>query len=106
MTASSSRSRKSPVRKMTRKRRSPAHKRRRQGYNDKIDESLGARDGKKRMSAKGRRHISEAMAKRARRRKYSRVSTMDAGAKRPGSKKPKRKIRRRKGRTTDDRAKS
>jgi len=34
-----------------------------QGYNDRLDESLGARNGKKSQSMRARRHESEGMEK-------------------------------------------
>ena len=53
-----------------------------QGYNDKLDDSLGSSNGKrskKQQNYKDRRDESEAMAKKGGRRKYSRVKTMDKG---------------------------
>ena len=53
-----------------------------QGYNDKLDESLGNTKGKrskKQQNYKDRRDESEAMEKKKGRRKYSRVKTMDKG---------------------------
>ena len=48
-----------------------------QGYNDKLDESLGARDGKKSQSFKDRRDESKGAEKTAGKKAYSAVSTMD-----------------------------
>jgi len=48
-----------------------------QGYNDRLDESLGARDGKKSQSFKDRRDESKGAEKAADNRAYSAVSTMD-----------------------------
>jgi hypothetical protein len=48
-----------------------------QGYNDRLDESLGARDGKKSQSFKDRRDESKGAEKAAGNRAYSAVSTMD-----------------------------
>ncbi len=51
-----------------------------QGYNDKLDESLGNTKGKrstKEQNYKDRRNESEAMEKKEGKRKYSRVKTMD-----------------------------
>ena len=48
-----------------------------QGYNDKLDESLGARKGKKSQSMKARRDESKAMEKAVKKRAYSAVKTMD-----------------------------
>ena len=50
-----------------------------QGYDDRLDESLGARHGKKSQSYKARRKESEGMEKAMGRRKYSAVKTMDKG---------------------------
>ena len=50
-----------------------------QGYDDELDESLGARHGKKSQSYKARRKESEGMEKAMGRRKYSAVKTMDKG---------------------------
>ena len=53
-----------------------------QGYNDKLDESLGKRKGKestKQQSKKDRRNESKGMEKGSGRRAYSSVSTMDVG---------------------------
>ena len=48
-----------------------------QGYDDRLDESLGARDGKKSQSFKDRRDESKVAEKAAGKRAYSAVSTMD-----------------------------
>jgi len=51
-----------------------------QGYNDRLDESLGARDGKestKSQSMKSRRDESKGMEKAMGKRAYSSVGTMD-----------------------------
>ena len=50
-----------------------------QGYDDRLDESLGARHGKKSQSYKARRKDSEGMEKAMGRRKYAAVKTMDKG---------------------------
>ena len=53
-----------------------------QGYNDKLDESLGKTKGKrstKEQNYKDRRNESEAMEKKGGKRKYARVKTMDKG---------------------------
>ena len=51
-----------------------------QGYNARLDESMGARNKtKKQQSLKSRRHESEAMEKKGGRRKYAAVKTMDKG---------------------------
>ena len=54
-------------------------KAKKQGYDDRLDESLGARHGKKSQSYKARRKESEGMEKAMGRRKYSAVKTMDKG---------------------------
>lgn len=54
-----------------------------QGYNDKLDESLGNTKGKrstKEQNYKDRRNESEAMEKKGGKRKYARVKTMDKGS--------------------------
>ena len=54
-----------------------------QGYNDKLNESLGETKGKrstKEQNYKDRRNESEAMEKKEGKRKYSRVKTMDKGS--------------------------
>ena len=48
-----------------------------QGYDDRLDESLGARHGKKSQSFKDRRDESKGAEKAAGNRAYSAVSTMD-----------------------------
>ena len=48
-----------------------------QGYDDRLDESLGARDGKKSQSFKDRRVESKGAEKAAGKIAYSAVSTMD-----------------------------
>mgnify|MGYP003124004285 CR=1 FL=1 len=48
-----------------------------QGYNDRLDESLGARHGKKSQSFKARRDESKGMEKSMGRRAYASVKTMD-----------------------------
>lgn len=48
-----------------------------QGYNSRLDESLGARNGKKTQSLKDRRDESKGAKKGAGKRAYSSVSTMD-----------------------------
>jgi len=55
-------------------------KAKKQGYKDRLDESLGARHGKKSQSYKARRKESEGMEKAMGRRKYSAVKTMDKGS--------------------------
>jgi hypothetical protein len=48
-----------------------------QGYNDRLDESLGARREKKSQSMKARRDESKGMEKSMGRRAYAAVKTMD-----------------------------
>jgi hypothetical protein len=49
-----------------------------QGYGDKLDDSLGMRHkGKKKQSEKDRRDESKAMEKKEHKRAYSSVRTMD-----------------------------
>ena len=48
-----------------------------QGYDDRLDESLGPRHGKKSQSFKARRDESKGAEKAAGHRAYSAVSTMD-----------------------------
>ena len=48
-----------------------------QGYNDRLDESLGARHGKKSQCNKARRDESKGMEKSMGRRAYASVKTMD-----------------------------
>jgi hypothetical protein len=45
-------------------------KMKKQGYNDRLDDSLGAKHGKKSQSMKDRRDESEAMAKKIYKHKY------------------------------------
>ncbi len=52
-----------------------------QGYDDRLDESLGARHGKKSQSYKARRKESEGMEKAMGRKKYAAVKTMDKNSK-------------------------
>ena len=53
-----------------------------QGYNDRLDESLGARRGKKSQSMKARRDESKGMEKSMGRRAYAAVGTMDKNKRR------------------------
>jgi len=46
-------------------------KKMKQGYNSRMDESLGARNGKKKQSMKARRDESKAMNKKSTGRAYS-----------------------------------
>jgi|TARA_R100000900_G_C3289355_1_gene155402 hypothetical protein len=46
------------------------------GYNARLDDSLGARNGKKSQSLKSRRHESEGMEKAMGKRKYSADKSM------------------------------
>jgi len=48
-----------------------------QGYDARLDESLGARDGKKSQSFASRRAESKGMEKASGKKAYSAVSTMD-----------------------------
>ena len=52
-------------------------KAKKQGYNARLDESLGARKGKKSQSLKSRRNESKGAKKAAGKKAYSSVSTMD-----------------------------
>jgi hypothetical protein len=52
-------------------------KKMKQGYNSRMDESLGARNGKKKQSLKDRRDESKAMNKKTTGSAYSSVGTMD-----------------------------
>ena len=52
-------------------------KAKKQGYNARLDKSLGARNGKKSQSLKARRDESKGAKKAAGKRAYSAVSTMD-----------------------------
>jgi hypothetical protein len=54
-----------------------ASKGKKQGYNARLDESLGARRGKKSQSFKARRDESKGMEKSMGRRAYAAVKTMD-----------------------------
>lgn len=55
--------------------------RKKQGYNARLDESMGARNKtKKQQSLKSRRNESEAMEKKGGRRKFAAVKTMDKGS--------------------------
>lgn len=61
----------------------PMRKREKQGYNARLDESLGARRGAERkfkQSLKARRDESKGMEKASGRRAYSAVKTMDKGS--------------------------
>lgn len=53
----------------------------RQGYDDRLDESLGERDGKKSQSMKDRRDESKGEEKSMGRKAYSSVGTMDKDSK-------------------------
>ena len=62
-----------------------------QGYNDRLDESLGNTKGKrstKEQNYKDRRNESEAMEKKGGKRKYARVKTMDKGNRKKKMKTP------------------
>lgn len=50
--------------------------RKKQGYNSRLDESLGARKGKKKQSLKSRRKESEGMEKAKGKRKFGAVKSM------------------------------
>ena len=50
-----------------------------QGYDDRLDESMGGRSGRKSQSEKDRRDESEGMEKSMGRRKFAAVGTMDKG---------------------------
>jgi len=52
----------------------------RQGYNDRLDDALGARHGKKKQSEKDRRDESEGMEKHDGKRKFSGDKSMDESA--------------------------
>ena len=54
-----------------------ATEKKKQGYDDRLDESLGARRGKKSQSFKARRDESKGMEKSMGRRAYAAVKTMD-----------------------------
>ena len=65
--------------------------RKKQGYNARLDESLGERNrGKKSQSLASRRRESEGTEKSMGRRKYSAVSTMDKGNRKRTATKKKR----------------
>lgn len=51
--------------------------RKKQGYNARLDESMGGRSGKKSQSEKSRRDESTGMERSSGRRKYAAVGTMD-----------------------------
>ena len=53
--------------------------RKKQGYDDRLDESLGARRGKKSQIFKDRRDESKGREKSMGRRAYAAVKTMDKG---------------------------
>mgnify|MGYP003153313776 CR=1 FL=1 len=72
-----------PKKKVVGKKTKPAKKR--QGYNARLDESLGMRNrGKKSQSLKSRRDESKGMEKAMGRRAYASVGTMDKGKKKRG----------------------
>ena len=48
-----------------------------QGYNSRLDEKLGAKNGKKKQSLKDRRDESKGMEKSMGKKAYSSVKTMD-----------------------------
>ena len=48
-----------------------------QGYNSRLDESLGSKHGKKKQTLRDRRHESEAMEKKEHKRKYASDKDMD-----------------------------
>lgn len=52
-----------------------------QGYNDRMDESLAMRDGSKSQSMKDRRDESKGMEKAMGKRAYGAVKTMNRGRK-------------------------
>lgn len=55
-------------------------KRKKQGYNDRLDESIGMRNrGRHKQSLASRRKESEGMERAMGRRKYSATKTMDRG---------------------------
>ena len=67
--------------------------RKKQGYNARLDESLGARNkGKKTQSLKSRRDESKGTEKAMWKRAYSAVSTMDKGNRKMSKAKPKRVV--------------
>ena len=59
-----------------------------QGYNDRLDESLGARNGKKSQSLKSRRDESKGMEKAKGKGAYSGASTMMSDGGKVGGKRP------------------
>jgi hypothetical protein len=61
-------------------------KKKRQGYNDRLDESLGERNGKKSQSLKSRRDESKGTEKAMGRRAYAAVGTMDKGGRKSSAK--------------------
>ena len=72
-----------PKKKVVGKKVTPAKKK--QGYNARLDESLGMRNrGKKSQSLKSRRDESKGMEKAMGRRAYASVKTMDKGKKKRG----------------------
>ena len=75
----------SAVGTMDRKAKGGAVKKKRQGYNDRLDESLGARNGRKSQSLKSRRDESKGTEKAMGRRAYSAVGTMDKGGRKKAS---------------------
>lgn len=61
--------------------------RKKQGYKDRLDESLGERHkGRKKQSLKDRRDESEGMERHYGRRPYAAVGTMDVGRKKTAKK--------------------
>lgn len=67
------------------KKSKPKAKKKSQGYNARLDESLGMRNrGKKSQSLKSRRDESKGMEKAMGRRAYASVGTMDKGKKKKG----------------------
>jgi len=67
------------------KKSKPKAKKKSQGYNARLDESLGMRNrGKKSQSLKSRRDESKGMEKAKGRRAYASVKTMDKGKKKKG----------------------
>ena len=74
-----------PKKKIAGKKATPAKKK--QGYNAKLDESLGMRRGKasgKKQNYKARRDESKGMEKAMGRKAYASVGTMDKGKKKRG----------------------
>jgi len=69
----------------TTKKSKPKKKKKEQGYNARLDESLGMRNrGGKSQSLKSRRDESKGMEKAKGRRAYASVKTMDKGKKKKG----------------------